>query len=265
MVFPGEFTLRDCAFSAARLAGDYGLVRRTYRKRGAVAAAGRVRSIASTYGRQALLSILRPGRHFAFAGRTYPYFRHWHVTTFLNERTVETPIVVDEVQRGRPTRLLEFGNVLGHYFRSSHVVVDKYEVASGVLNVDVVDYDADEPFDMIVSISTLEHVGWDETPREPDKTIRGVENLARLLAPGGRLVFTFPLGYNPHLDAHLAAGRMPFTEVRYLRRISVRNEWVEATSAEVDGMTYGSPYVYGNAVAIGILDVESQNQSVQPL
>ena len=265
MASPGEFTLRDCVFSVARLTADYGLVRRTYRKRGAVAAAGRVRSIASGYGRQVLMTIQRPARHFVFAGRTYPYLRHWHVTTFLNERTVETPIVVDEVQRGRPTRLLELGNVLGHYVRCSHVVVDKYEVAPGVLNIDVVDYDADELFDMIVSVSTLEHVGWDEMPREPDKTIRAVDNMRRLLAPGGRLVFTFPLGYNPHLDAHVAAGRMPFTEVRYLRRISVRNEWVEATSVEVDGITYGRPYVHGNAVAVGILDVDSQIQSVQPL
>ena len=265
MMSNGEWVLRDCMFSASRLVYDYGLVRRTYRKRGVIAAAGRVRSIAFVYVRQALLRfVLRKDRTFALRGRTYPYFWHWHVTTFLNERSVETPIVVDEVRRRRPERLLEFGNVLSHYFGCSHAVVDKYEIAPRVSNVDVVDYAADGLFDMIISISTLEHVGWDETPRESDKTIRAVENLRKFLAPGGRLVFTFPLGYNPHLDAHVAAGRLPFTEVQYLRRINLNNQWVEATATEVDGAMYGSPYVHGNAIAVGILDADPPSQPVQP-
>ena len=36
------------------------------------------------------------------------------------------------------------------------------------------------PFDLIVAISTLEHVGWDESPRDPAKAPRAVEVLRSL-------------------------------------------------------------------------------------
>jgi len=250
-----DFSIRDCAFSIARLASHYRFACRMYRKRGVRAAARRVLSIASVYGRQALLgTVCRPAARFEFGGRDYRYFRHWHVTTFLNERTVEMPIVVSELQRHRPRRLLEVGNVLGHYVPTPHVVVDKYERAPGVLNVDAADYDTEDLFDMIISISTLEHIGWDEHPISPDKTIRVLENLQRLLAPAGRLVCTFPLGHNPHLDAHLSAGRLPFTNVRYLRRLNARNEWMEASEDDVADARYNVPFMHGNAVAVGLIE-----------
>jgi SAM-dependent methyltransferase len=173
------------------------------------------------------------------------------VTTFLNERAVELPIVVHELQRMGPARLLEIGNVLNYYLDHPHVVVDKYEVSPGVLNQDVVEFSSPEPFDMIVSISTIEHVGWDELPKDPEKTIRAIQHLRSLLAPGGRLVCTMPLGYNPHLDAHLAASRLPFDDVRYLRRLNARNEWHEATAIEVSGSKYDTPYMHANALAVG--------------
>jgi hypothetical protein len=245
-------TLRNCLFSRRRLAADWSLLARIYRKRGAAAAARIAASIASAYGRQVLMTtVLRPADTFTVKGEHLRYLRHWHVTTFLNERTVELPIVVEELRRIRPARLLEIGNVLNYYVQYPHVVVDKYEVAPGVLNEDVVDFRAAEPFDMIVSISTIEHVGWDETPKDPAKTIRAIEHLRTLLVPGGRLVCTLPLRYNPHLDAHLAAGRLPFDEVRYLRRLNARNEWQEATPDEVAGSKYGDPYVHANALAVG--------------
>ena len=53
----------------------------------------------------------------------------------------------------------------------------------------------------IVSISTMEHVGWDETPRDPKKIPLALENLTtRCLAPGGEIVVTLPIGYNTYLD-----------------------------------------------------------------
>ena len=53
----------------------------------------------------------------------------------------------------------------------------------------------------IVSISTIEHVGWDETPRDPKKIPLALENLTtRCLAPDGEIVVTLPLGYNTYLD-----------------------------------------------------------------
>ena len=78
--------------------------------------------------------------------------------------------------------MLEVGNVLSHYQRVCHDIVDKYEAREGVINEDVVSFDPGRRYALIVSISTLEHVGWDENPRETDKVSRALDNLERLRA-----------------------------------------------------------------------------------
>ncbi len=57
-----------------------------------------------------------------------------------------------------------------------------------------------------MAVSTLEHVGWDEEPRDPGKILRAVDHLRHLLLPSGRLFVTCPLSYNPHLDALITGG-----------------------------------------------------------
>jgi hypothetical protein len=54
-----------------------------------------------------------------------------------------------------------------------------------------------------------------------------------LLAPGGKLLITLPVGYNPELDRAIARGRPQFSSIRALRRSDRRNEWREADVAEV--------------------------------
>ena len=51
----------------------------------------------------------------------------------------------------------------------------------------------------IVSISTLEHVGWDENTKDPDKIFQAIKNLKSYLVPRGKLIVTMPIGYNPCL------------------------------------------------------------------
>ena len=43
-----------------------------------------------------------------------------------------------------------------------HDVLDKYEKGNNVINDDVVSFSTEVKYDLIVSVSTLEHVGWDE-------------------------------------------------------------------------------------------------------
>ena len=130
------------------------------------------------------------------------------------------PVVQAIVDRHAGKRILEVGNVLSHYRpEQDHLVVDKYEDAPGVINRDVLELDDLGPFDLVVAISTLEHVGWDERPRDPDKAPQAALALTRLLAPGGRLVFTVPAGYNPALDAALRDGSIPLSSSAALRRI----------------------------------------------
>jgi cyclopropane fatty-acyl-phospholipid synthase-like methyltransferase len=51
-----------------------------------------------------------------------------------------------------------------------------------VINEDVVNFKSKKKYDLIVSISTLEHVGWDEKPM---KIPRAIENLKTLITPQG--------------------------------------------------------------------------------
>src|SRR3990167_2732239 len=123
----------------------------------------------STAIRRGYYWLTRSIRTFTIDQHSYHYFCHPYNTTLANERIVEVPIIWREVQRYQPQRVLEIGNVLHHYFPIKHWVVDKYEKAPGVINRDVVEFYPRQRFDLIVAISTLEHVGWDESPPQPRK------------------------------------------------------------------------------------------------
>lgn len=191
---------------------------------------------------------------FMFDGRSYSYFNHWYNVTWLNERTVEIP-VMREVLRGTSDNVLEVGNVLSCYDRSlTHTVVDKYEKPNreNLFAEDAETFSVGGPYDLIVSISTLEHVGWDETPRDPDKIARTVRNLRRLLSPTGQLVFTAPVGYSPPLDRLIDDGD-DFLSRRCLRRISARNEWEEADWDQVRQFRFHYPHPFANGLVIARL------------
>ncbi|MFH1423748.1 MAG: hypothetical protein ABIG29_02230 [Candidatus Nealsonbacteria bacterium] len=139
-------------------------------------------------------------RGFVFNEKKYRYFYHPYNTTWRNERKVEIPIIRELLEQNKGKRILEVGRVLPHYFPVSHDVLDKYEKGKDVINEDVVDFTPSRNYDLIVSISTLEHVGWGEASKEPGKAVKALENLKKCLNPGGKIVFTVPIGQNPHLD-----------------------------------------------------------------
>jgi SAM-dependent methyltransferase len=199
---------------------------------------------------------MRRREPFYFDGERYDYLFHHYNTTWRNERTVEVPIAARTIERRHGARLLEVGNVLHNYLDDSRLpadraIVDRYELAPGVHNVDVMDHDPAEPYDLIVSISTLEHVGRDEEPRDPAKAIAAIERLHSWLAPGGDLLVTVPLGYHPDLDGHLLDGPAAFQQLGFLRRISDDNRWVAAAAEDVRGTTFGRPFPAANALAVG--------------
>lgn len=142
----------------------------------------------------------KSSRTFFFNNRTYNYFYHRYSITWNNERTVEVPIIRDFIKNYENDNILEIGNVLSHYFTVNHDIVDKYEKGDGVINQDVIDYKPSKKYDLIISISTLEHVGWDELPREPLKIIKAINNLKSLLNRRGKIVMTIPLGHNLILE-----------------------------------------------------------------
>lgn len=192
---------------------------------------------------------LRGPRPFELGGERFTHLVHPFILD--NERTVEIPLALQLVERRRGGRILEVGNVLSAYARFEHTVVDKYEKGSGVLNADIVDYRPEQPFDLILCLSTLEHVGWDETPRDDAKIALALDAMAAMLAPGGELLVTMPLGYNANLDRLLEADALKFTERRFLRRASADNRWVEAAWPEVRGAKFGTPFACANAIVVG--------------
>ncbi|HZT71308.1 MAG TPA: hypothetical protein VFC10_16375 [Terriglobia bacterium] len=191
---------------------------------------------------------------FSFRGKLYRHFWHRYNATWRNERAVEIPIVRDFIEQAHGGRILEIGNVLSHYGPISHEVVDKYEKAEGVQNEDVCSFRPGGKYDLIVSISTLEHVGFDEEPKDETKALRAFESLRGLLASKGKLVVTIPLGYNPFLDVMIDEGRIAFTERAYLKRKPDRNEWREVGADEVGNPRYDRNAYVAHELLIGIFD-----------
>ncbi len=195
-------------------------------------------------------------KKFVFQGKTYGYFRHRHNVTYLNERIVEIPIVWQITRRYEERNILEVGNVLSHYFKVNHDILDKYEIADRVINQDVVDFSPGKRYDLIISISTLEHVGWNETPKEPLKIFGAIENLRKLLNPKGEMIVTLPLGQNPVLDELIGNEELHFESMFYMKRLTKNNSWQEVNFAEVRGAEYGKPFPAANAIAIGYIKAD---------
>lgn len=187
-----------------------------------------------------------PRGEFTFDGESYPYLRRLYGLTWATERAVEVPVCSRVVERHAGRRVLEVGNVLSHYGPVAHEVVDKYERAPGVRNVDVLALPAERSYDLLVAISTLEHVGRDEEPRDPGRAIAALEHLRGLLRPGGRLVATVPAGYHPELDRALAEG--PY-ELRAMRR----RPWREIAPSEA----FECPYDFLVYSASAVLFVQA--------
>lgn len=211
-------------------------------------------SWAKGFKRLEMLIITRANRRrgFTLRGKTYSYCLARYNSTWHNERTVEVPIALDYLRHHAAAKVLEIGNVLSHYRTVHHDIVDKYEQAPGVLNVDVMDYQGADPYDLIVSVSTLEHVGWDEDVQDWTKPVRAVDHLRSLLSPEGTLLVTLPVGWNPHVDRALRDNAFNLDEVAYLKRISRRNQWREVAPADIGAVRYGRPFPAANLVAVGL-------------
>ncbi len=195
-----------------------------------------------------------PSHTFTLRSESYKYFYNLYNITWKNERAVEIPIAWREVEKNKDKKILEVGNVLSWYFPIQHDVLDKYEVAAGVINKDIIDFTSSEKYDLIVSVSTLEHIGWDETPREPQKVFSAVEHLKTLLASGGKLLVTFPLGYNPALDGFAKDGSLGFTRQLFLKRVSKDPKWIEIDPDAAFAETRNQPYRVAHMLMIGVYE-----------
>jgi hypothetical protein len=135
--------------------------------------------------------------------------------------------------------------------------LDKDEADPRVVNADVTEYETDERYDLIVTISTLEHVGFDYSETvEVRKILVAIERLRSFLSPTGHLVVTLPLGYNPHLDRLLRTGKLSFDRLLAMQRVTRDNRWRETSWASIANARYGDPYRGANGLIFGIISAD---------
>lgn len=193
-----------------------------------------------------------PKQGFPFQGAQLDYFYHRYNMTWACERCVEIPVGLFYLEQFRERRVLEVGNVLSHYFPIRHDVLDKFEKGNGIINHDIVDFTPADRYDLVLSISTFEHIGFDdEADIASDKKILAAIAACRgLLKAGGKLVITVPIGYNPYLDGLIRDERLGANAAFYFERTrSVA--WQSVGKKEALLREYRRPYPYANAILIG--------------
>lgn len=204
-----------------------------------------------------VMSAIHINNRFVFNGKEYRYFIHYR--SWASERVVEIPIVLNYIKEDK--RILEVGNVLSQFVRLKWDVVDKFERGNGIINEDIIEFKPGEKYDLIISISTLEHIGFNEDVgggEKPDgkcsidKIKQSIDNLKDCLTPYGMMVTTVPLGYNKEMDIHLFDDKLGFNEIYLLKRISKWNIWKEVKIDEVVNPQYGYPYPCANYICVMI-------------
>lgn len=136
-------------------------------------------------------------KEFMFNNIKLPYFNHSYNNKRLTERSIEIPIIKYFIDCYNPKNILEVGNVSNYYYTyfkeiiKDKIVVDKYENFDKVINKDIIDFTSNIKFDMIISISTFEHMN------TPLTNISYV--ITNLLSNNGYFIFTFPIGYSKEL------------------------------------------------------------------
>jgi hypothetical protein len=192
---------------------------------------------------------VRSARHsFRLGGREIPYLSK----TIATERRAEVPVGLDFLRSALPTHLvLEVGNVLGPYGAPRREVIDLYERGPGIVNEDIVKFAPGHRYDRIVSISTLEHVGFDEPVQESGKFRAALDHLLHdLLTPGGWFLATVPLGYNPEVDRFVLGSAPPGVTITCLRRTSAFNEWSEMAPSAVTPADVVRPFPGASVIAV---------------
>lgn len=196
-----------------------------------------------------VLPFLTP-RHFKYCDGLLPcHFANYNVT-WSNERCVEVSLgrwYLEQIDGP----VLEIGHVLGHYGMNEHTVLDKFEKAKGVINEDITSWQTDQRFALILSLSTFEHIGFDDDAegQSEGKILTAIAACRALLQPAGRLVITVPLGYNPHLDQLIEKDALGQDRASFMLRSGAR-EWSEVARHQAVGTPFGRPWPYANALMV---------------
>jgi hypothetical protein len=197
---------------------------------------------------QKIIIPLKGKNSFIFNNLSYENELSKYNESLINERAVEIPIGLKFLIKGK--NCLELGCVLPHYITQKWTVVDKFEKMPSVINQDILSFFPKRKYDQIISISTLEHIGIDDSVSNKKLGIKAIEKLKMLLKKDGEMLITIPIGYNPILDkAFIKKGT--FDQVYAMKRVSIWNTWKQVPPKQVINAKYGWPYNNANAILIG--------------
>lgn len=202
----------------------------------------------------AIIKTLKSGV-FRYKGQELPYVYHAYNMTWASERGVEVPIGRWWAAQFPVSEVLEIGNVLSHYGPVQHTILDKFERAPGVINQDIVEFRPAQKFKLAFSVSTFEHIGFDDEAEgsSAEKILAAIAASRQLLQPGGKLVITIPINYNPELDELIASGRLPSATKTFLLRTEYTT-WKETDQATALKARYKTPFPYANAIMVAEFD-----------
>ena len=193
-----------------------------------------------------------PKTTFDYQGRPLSLAYHRHNATWSNERAVEGPIAEEYLDRYAGKSILEIGHVTPYYFDVHHLIIDKYEKASNsieVINQDFINFETDHIFDLILSISTVEHIGFDDDGDSREKIPLTISKCRSMLRPSGVFLMTVPLGYNPVLDELITTSELGCESVTYIRR-DARRKWARCRKEDALRCEYGRPFAYANCIMV---------------
>jgi SAM-dependent methyltransferase len=197
----------------------------------------------------------------------------------LDERVVEFPWVLHRLTPG--ARVLDAGSTLNHAHILDRVLPGVRDLTIVTLAPEPINYPErgisyvyadlrdlpfrDQQFDVVTSISTLEHVGMDNSvyggpatrDRDPDAELeKAVRELSRLLAPGGKLLISVPVGRSEDhgwfrqfdrrgVERLIGAIRPSRSSVSFYAYSS--DGWRKSPGRRIDGVRYHEVLVAGPA------------------
>ncbi len=186
---------------------------------------------------------------FEYNKKNYKCFFHPYNKTWTNERMIEIPIMREVLKNSKPEQTLEIGNVMSHYTKINHRILDLYEKGKNVINQDAANISGmNNEFNLIFSISTMEHIGWDcGEIKDQNKIILAIESIKKCLKQDGFFIFSVPIGYNQYLDELLRSDY--FEHVDFIERLENR-KWIQTDKNQAFMHKFNSPFNAGNALAV---------------
>ena len=162
-------------------------------------------------------------KYFLYKGGEIPYFYGRYQKTWINERSIEIPIGIEWLKRYKGREILEIGDTLRNYIEVNHEILDKFSKGEKIINEDIVDFSPSKKYDLIISISTIEHVGIEDSEKDLKKSQIAIKKIYSLLNKKGKAIITIPLGHHKILDDFL---KKSCYKKEYYKRLNKRlNIW----------------------------------------